>query len=33
MAFEDLDVQKRSAELIADIYIELKDLRDYGFKD
>ncbi len=33
MAFEDLDVWKRSAGLSADIYIELKQLKDYGFKD
>ena len=33
MAFEDLDVWKRSAGLSADIYNELKQLKDYGFKD
>ena len=33
MAFEDLDVWKRSAGLSADIYKILKDLKDYGFKD
>ena len=33
MAFEDLDVWKRSAGLSAEIYKELKNLRDYGFKD
>ena len=33
MAFEDLDVWKRSAGLSADIYIELKQLKEYGFKD
>jgi len=33
MAFEDLDVWKRSAGLNADIYNELKQLKDYGFKD
>ena len=33
MAFEDLDVWKRSASLSADIYKELKQLTDYGFKD
>ena len=33
MAFEDLDVWKRSASLSADIYTELKQLTDYGFKD
>ena len=33
MAFEDLEVWKRSAALSAEIYLELKLLRDYGFKD
>jgi four helix bundle protein len=33
MAFEDLDVWKRSAGLSADIYKKLSDLKDYGFKD
>ncbi len=33
MAFEDLDVWKRSANLSAEIYKELKGLQDYGFKD
>lgn len=33
MAFEDLDVWKRSAALSADIYRELKQLNDFGFKD
>jgi len=33
MAFEDLDVWQRSASLSADIYKELKQLTDYGFKD
>lgn len=33
MAFEDLDVWKRSAGLSADIYNELKQLNDFGFKD
>jgi len=33
MAFEDLGVWKRSAGLSADIYNELKQLKDYGFKD
>ncbi len=33
MAFEDLDVWKRSASLSADIYKELKQLTDFGFKD
>ena len=33
MRFEDLDVWKRSADLSANIYTELKHLKDYGFKD
>ena len=33
MAFEDLEVWKRSAALSAEVYLELKLLRDYGFKD
>ena len=33
MAFEDLDVWKRSAGLSVDIYNILSDLKDYGFKD
>jgi four helix bundle protein len=33
MRFEDLEVWKRAARLSADIYIQLKDLRDFGFKD
>ena len=33
MRFEDLDVWKRSARLSADIYRELKDLKDFGFRD
>jgi four helix bundle protein len=33
MRFEDLDVWKRAARLSADIYRQLKDLRDYGFRD
>lgn len=33
MAFEDVDVWKRSAGLSADIYKILIDLKDYGFKD
>jgi len=33
MAFEDLDVWKRSASLSVDIYKILIDLKDYGFKD
>lgn len=33
MRFEDLEVWKRSSRLSADIYIALRDLSDYGFKD
>ena len=33
MAFEDLEVWKRSAALSADIYKELQELKDFGFKD
>ena len=33
MKFEDLEVWKRGARLSADIYRELVDLKDYGFKD
>lgn len=33
MAFEDLDVWKRSAKLSADIYKISINLKDYGFKD
>ena len=33
MAFENLDVWKRSAGLSAELYKELKPLTDYGFKD
>ena len=33
MAFEDLDVWKRSAKLSADIYRILHELKDYGYKD
>ncbi|NJC89262.1 MAG: four helix bundle protein [Desulfuromonas sp.] len=33
MSFENLDVWKRSARLSADLYRELKGLRDYGFRD
>ena len=32
MKFEDLDVWKRSARLSADLYKQLSDLKDYGFK-
>ena len=33
MPFEDLDVWKRSARLSAEIYKELAEQRDFGFKD
>ena len=33
MKFEDLEVWKRSAGLSAAIYKELRNLKDYGFKD
>ena len=33
MDFEKLDVWKRSAALSADLYIVLRDLKDWGFKD
>ena len=33
MRFEDLEVWKRAARLSADIYRQLADLKDYGFKD
>jgi four helix bundle protein len=33
MRFEDLEVWKRAARLSADIYKQLRDLKDYGFKD
>ena len=33
MAFEELEVWKRSARLSADLYREFSTLRDYGFKD
>ena len=33
MRFEDLDVWKRSARLSADLYTQLRDLKDFGFKD
>jgi four helix bundle protein len=33
MKFEDLEVWKRAARLSSDIYIQLRDLRDFGFKD
>ena len=33
MKCQNLDVWKRAAALNADIYIQLKSLKDYGFKD
>jgi len=33
MRFEDLDVWKRATDLSADIYIRLRDLKDFGFRD
>jgi four helix bundle protein len=33
MRFEDLEVWKRGVELSASIYLKLKELRDYGFRD
>jgi four helix bundle protein len=33
MKFEDLEVWKRTARLSADIYRQLRYLKDYGFKD
>lgn len=32
-SFEDLEVWKRAVALSADLYKQLRDLRDYGFKD
>lgn len=33
MKYEDLDVWKRSVRISIEIYQQLKELRDYGFKD
>ncbi len=33
MKCEKLDVWKRSAAVSADIYLQLKELKDFGFKD
>ncbi len=33
MGFENLEVWKRSSRLSADIYRQLRHLRDFGFKD
>ena len=32
-SFEDLEVWKRAVVLSADLYKQLRDLRDYGFED
>ena len=32
-AFEKLEVWKQSVQLCADLYIELKGSKEYGFKD
>ena len=33
MNFESLEVWKRACRLSADVYLNLKDLKDFGFKD
>jgi len=33
MRFEDLEVWKRAMNLSAGLYKDLKNLKDYGFKD
>ena len=33
MEFEELEVWKRAKRLCVDVYIKLKDLKDFGFKD
>ena len=33
MRFEDLEVWKRSARLSADIYNELRNIKDFSFRD
>ena len=33
MRFEELEVWKRSAKLSAEIYKELRNLKDFGFRD
>ena len=33
MNFENLEVWKRGVELSASIYLELKQLKDYGFRE
>jgi four helix bundle protein len=33
MKFEDLEVWQRAKQLSANIYVETKNIRDYGFRD
>ena len=33
MRFEDLEVWKRSRALCKEVYVAMKDLRDFGFRD
>ncbi|TWT65567.1 four helix bundle protein [Crateriforma conspicua] len=33
MSYEDLEVWRRSARLSATLYQQMKDLRDFGFRD
>ncbi len=33
MAFEDLEVWKRAARLSADLFVQLRSISDYGFRD
>ena len=33
MKFEELDIWKRSARLCSEIYQDLRDLKDWGFRD
>jgi four helix bundle protein len=33
MRFEDLEVWKKAARLSAELYKQLRDMKDYGFKD
>lgn len=33
MKFEDLEVWKRSARMTAELYKELRELQDWGFRD
>ena len=32
MRFEDLEVWKKAARLSAELYKQLRDMKDYGFK-